>query len=187
MQTTDDANHLLESYLTPAGMAAAHAALIARYAWFLHVSDTDLFETIQKEGLKPNNPGCAPHALATKSLGTKAHRILCLRPLATLDTTPSRSTSRVALAVDRTDLPNLIGLDWSYGGVWELANIIKADAPQMSAEDVFCEVIRRRGSVVCYDGIAPSSLRVRCNGQSANDPATWSELTSVERNDLDIF
>lgn len=187
MENKDEANELLESYVTPAGMAAAHAALIARYAWYLHVSDAEHFESIQKGGLKPNNPGCAPHGLVTKYLGTKAHAILCLRPLATLDTTPGRSTSRFALAVDSAALPRLIGLDWSFGGVWALAKIIKNDAPQMSAEDVFCEVIRRRGSVVCYDGIAPSSLRVRCNGHSPEDPAQWNELMSVERKDIAIF
>lgn len=184
---TDEANQLLESFLTPAGMAAAHAALIARYVWFLHVSDAEHFESIQKDGLKPNNPGCAPHGLVTKYLGTKAHAILCLRPLATLDTTPSRSTSRFALALDSAALPKLIGLDWSYSGAWSLPTIIKANAPETPDEIVFCEVVRRWGSVVCYEGIAPSSLRVRCSGQSPDDPATWSELASVKRNDIAIF
>jgi len=187
MQGTDDANQLLEHYLTPAGMVEARADLCSRYEWFLHVSDVGLFDTIKKEGLKPNNPGCTPHSLATKYLGSKAHEILCLRPLSTFDMTPRRGTYRFVLAVGNEHLPDLIGLDWSYSGAWNLACIIKSDAPKMSDAQVFCEVVRRWGSVVSYDGIPASALRVRCNEMKEDDPAEWPDLTSVERENVHVF
>ena len=73
-------------------------------------------------------------------------------------------------------------MDLSMGGC-----IIKSDAPKMSDEQVFCEVVRRRGSVITYDGIRPSALRVRCNGMAEDDPAAWRELPTVERKDLYVF
>ncbi len=182
-----DSSPLLERYLTPSGMAAAHAALIERYAWFLHVSDADLFATIKSEGLKPNNPGCAAPDLVLKHLKDKAQKVLCLRPQSTFDTTPQRGNSRFVLAVGKQDLPTTIGLDWSYGGAWNLAGIIKSDAPKMSDEQVFCEVVRRWGSVITYDGIRASALRVRCEGMAEDDPAAWRELPTVERKDLYVF
>jgi hypothetical protein len=182
-----DATPLLERYLTPSGMAAAHTALTERFSWFLHVSDTSLFETIKSQGLKPHNPGCAPHDLAVKHLGDMADKILCLRPLSTFDTTPERGKPRFILAVAKQHLPILIGLDWSYGGAWNLAGIIKDDAPELPDEQVFCEVVRRWGSVAAYDGVPASSLRVRCKGMTENDPGAWSTLTSVERDELHVF
>lgn len=183
----EDSTPLLERYLTPSGMAAARAALTERYAWFLHVSDAGLFETIKRDGLKPHNPGCAPHDLAVKHLGDKADKILCLRPLSTFDTTPQRGKARFVLAVGKEHLPDLIGLDWSFGGVWNLAAIIQNDTPEMTDQLVFREVVRKRGSVVSYDGIPASALRVRCNGSPENDPATWPALPSAERADLHEF
>jgi hypothetical protein len=187
MQGNDDANQLIEGYLTPAGMTAARAALIERYAWFLHASDADRFGDIKKEGLKPHNPGCAPHQLAVNHLGDTAREILCLRPLTTFDTTPNRGNSRIVFAVGGDSLPHVISLDWSYAGAWNLPAIIKKEEPHLTDEQVFCESIRRWGSVASYAGINPHSLRVRCKGMSEDDPASWPLLPSVQSKDLHVF
>lgn len=42
-----------EELLTPPGMAAAHAALIAKYEWFLHIKPVRKFDAIKKGGLQP--------------------------------------------------------------------------------------------------------------------------------------
>jgi hypothetical protein len=178
---------LLEHYLTPSGMAAARAALTVRYPWFLNVSDTDRFDKIRVQGLKPFDPGCAPPDLALKHLGDRAREILCLRPLSTFDTTPKRGNPRFVLAVAGAHLPDLIGLDWSYDGTWTLPDIIKGDTPDMPDDQIFCEVVRRRGSVVSYSGIAVPPLRVRSTGLPEGDPESWPALTSVDRSDLHVF
>ena len=38
-------------------------------------------------------------------------------------------------------------LDWSWPGCWSLAPIIEKCGPQRTAEEIFLEIVRRRGSV----------------------------------------
>lgn len=169
------------------GMKAAYRALTGRHSWFFHVSEVGRFEDIKVEGIKRRNPGCAAPPLVADMLGRRASEFICLTPQGSLDATPNRGRSRFRMAIDRKHLPRLIGLDWSYGGVWPLPAIIKQDAPNTPDDEVFCEVVRRRGSVVVYRNLRPSIIRAWCKGTTGEDPSSWPFLADVEQSDLEVF
>lgn len=169
--------------LTPAGMADARALLISKHPWFLHAAPIAAFDQIQSEGLLPRNPGGTPQVSIRTALAV-AHpdRIVCMRPIWTTDTTPRREPEFM-LALPASAVPQTITLDWSFGGVLNLAAIIKADAPGMSSAAVFCEVAHRRGSIATYDEVPPQALRV-WTVEAAPDPALWPALSETTKRDV---
>jgi hypothetical protein len=89
----------------------------------------------------------------------------------TFDSTPRRGEKLFAMAISREALPKIITVDWTFNGTWGLASIIKNNNPELANEVVFCEVVRRRGSVAVYEGIPAELLRVWTKGQPFEDPA----------------
>lgn len=173
--------------LSKKGMQAAHLALTARHPWFFHVSEIALFDEIKAKGITRHNPGCTPPPLVVEALREDATEFICLTPQGSFDATPNRSRSRFRMAIASQDLPRVIGLDWSYGGVWPLPAIIKQDTPNTPDDEVFCEVVRRRGSVVVYEALSTSIIRAWCKGTLQDDPSSWPFLADVERSDLEVF
>lgn len=174
-------SELLKFYLTPEGMATARAALVARFPWFLHVSEKRHLGSIRSRGLEPRNPGCpAPNEVGQNT-------IVCFRPMGTFNTTPNRGELRFLVAVTGNDLTPTIGLDWSYGGCWNLADLLHAQDPNRPPENIFCEVVRRFGSVVTYEQLSPSTLRVWTKGTNCNNPETWPLLSETRECDIEIF
>jgi hypothetical protein len=176
-----------DELLTKVGMASAYAALIAKYIWFLHVKTMAEFDHIKLNGIIPRNPGYIPPTEVTAALGESARNIICLRPKDTQDTTPRRGKKMFLMAIQNEKLPNIIGLDWSYSGNWTLPDILKNDCPTMTTNEIFCEVVRRRGSVVTYGTISPEALRVWTKDTPQDDPSTWPPLVQVELTDLEEF
>jgi hypothetical protein len=82
----------------------------------------------------------------------------------------------IRLAVSGADLPDRVGLDWSYD--WNLARCIRKDSPDKSCNDILLDVARRRGSVAAYDGILASKLRIWREGLP-HDPAQWPKLDEI--------
>jgi hypothetical protein len=87
------------------------------------------------------------------------------------------------MALPAAALPPIVTLDWSFGGVWNLTAIIKADTPALTAAEIFCQVARRRGSVAIYEATLPEALRVWTHGLDP-DPSTWTWLPDAAPADL---
>jgi hypothetical protein len=180
--------------LSPEGMRSAREALIARYQWLTHDSPVSAFEPIRRGGLLPSRPdgyfGPVP-TLVGDLLGPGAERIVCLWPLgcAVFRSRVSRDAPLFRLALNGADLPPRIGLDWSFPESWALRGITKETHPKSPAADVFTYVVNGTGSVVSYDRIPPSALRVCPRGTPLNsDPSTWPLLVNVtDINEIEII
>jgi len=173
--------------LSDAGMQSIREALIKKYRWFLHDSTVDVYDSIKRKGLLPFKPdgyiGDAPDIVLSE-LGLGSEKIVCLWPLdCSVAGLALSKNHRFRLALNSTDLPNRIGLDWSFPHSWNLRGITKAAYRQKVAADVFVYVVDGTGSVACYDPISPRLLRVCPKGAGLNsDPSKWPPLvdTSVE-------
>jgi hypothetical protein len=179
-----------EELLSPAGMAAAHAALTARYPWFLHIKPVRKFDSIKKEGLRPRSQGCPTTPSVAAAIGNVVSNVddmIFLRPIGSDDSTPRRGEKLFAMAIPHDALPTIITIDWTFGGPWGLACIIKKDTPTLTNEETFCEVVRRRGSVAIYEAISADLLRVHTAGQPADDPSTWPRLVDTDFADVKVF
>jgi hypothetical protein len=89
----------------------------------------------------------------------------------------------VGLAIEGSDLPHRVCLDWSYA-LDELEGAIQANA-QMELEELAVHLANEFGSVAALDDVSPERLRVFCNGQPPANPLGWSLLRNA--NDGDIF
>jgi hypothetical protein len=92
-----------------------------------------------------------------------------------------------AMAIDKSALPCTITVDWTFDGTFGLADIIKADTPAMANDVIFCEVVRRRGSVAIYEAITNETLRVWTKGQPSNDPSKWPKLVDTHIGEIEQF
>jgi hypothetical protein len=179
-----------EELLTPAGMASAHAALTARYPWFLHIKPVRKFDLIKKEGLRPRPQGCPTNpsvATAIRGAVGDVDEMIFLRPIATFDSTSRRGEKLFTMAIPGNAVPRIITVDWTFGGTWGLASIIKKDTPALTNDEIFCEVVRRRGSAAIYETIGSELLRVHTLDKPADDPSTWPRLVDTDVADAKVF
>lgn len=103
-----------------AGMPAVRAAVTRRYAWFIHVTPIANLTNIRSEGLQPRSDAGPPPEVIS-ALGPAGKNILCLHPLgAKLHPKGTKSPPLVSLAIYFEDLPQRIGLDWSY--CWDVVD-----------------------------------------------------------------
>jgi hypothetical protein len=63
-------------------------------------------------------------------------RSFFLRPVGTFDSTPRRGEKLFAMAIPRDALPRTITIDWTFGGTWGLACVIKRDTPAVCTENL---------------------------------------------------
>lgn len=171
MQDSMDINAKL---LTASGMALAHDALVRTYDWFLHETSVDHLASLRCGGLEARVQATAYEVDDVDLLPSL--KIICLHPKgSSLIPRGSAGTARIRLALGKIDLPTRIGLDWSYASCWNLARLIQ-DEHGGSDDSIFLEVVRRSGSIVCYDDILPGKLRLCCKDSDENDPCTWPLL-----------
>jgi hypothetical protein len=175
-----------EELLTVSGMAAARAALVAKYEWFLHIKPIRKFEIIKNGGLLPRRQGCPTHPSVAAAISGNVDEMIFFRPLGTFDSTPRRGEKMFAMTIHRDALPTTVTLDWTYSGTWSLASIIKTDFPGLANEAIFCEVVARRGSVAVYQSI-PRELKVWTKGRPADDPSTWPRLICADIGQVEQF
>lgn len=172
-------------------MPPLRTALILRYKWFIHETPEGYINKIRANGLLPNRDAPEPPEVR-EALRSDHVPILCLHPLgaklcpggaaATLVLPLGQDAPpRVSFAVDAPDLPQRIGLDWSYE--WrEQENELRANAhlPPDAFIEIAVQLVDKFGSVAAYDGIAPNKLRVFCNGDPPANPSGWSSLNKVQ-------
>lgn len=162
-----------ERLLCDAGMRSARQALIDRYKWFYHTTEKRLFEQIQREGLTRKEPFAEFPEIVRNKLGSSARCVVCLWPPETREMRISKQPPWIRVAISASDLPSRIGLDWSYRDWWNRAPEF---ASAMDLTDVFLKVVREAGSVVSYEHIPASCLRV-CPANAPNsDPSDWPLL-----------
>ena len=158
-------------------MVGVRRALLEGYRWLTHDTALQHLESVRRRGLVPHFVMTPPQIVFDR-LGPNGSHIICLHPVGSdLRPRSSQEGPFIRLGMQSRALPCRIGLDWSYD--WNLAEVLRRDYPNMSARDIFVSVARRRGSVVSYDRIAPSDLRIYGMGSDSYDPSTWSSLGDV--------
>jgi len=88
------------------------------------------------------------------------------------------------MALRSQDLPDELGLDWSWGSLVATAEDIRASNSTWTLAEVQFEIIHRRGSVVSYEPVLPATLHVLTTGKSVNIPGTWPLLTETDAMDV---
>jgi hypothetical protein len=184
-----------EELLTATGILAAHSAITSKYLWFLHIKPVRLFAQIKADGLRPSSQGCPVNdivATALRGLVPNVEEMIFLRPVGddVLNTTPNRGEKMFALAIPKSALPRTVTVDWTFGGTFGLADIIKADKikerePIPTNEEIFCEVVRRRGSVAIYEALPPAALKVWTKEQPFDDPSKWPDVVHTVIEDIE--
>jgi hypothetical protein len=178
--------------LTREGVAAAVSALKDNYGWFISIKIMDDFYSVQKSGLRPNKQGCLANPVVAASIGSlicSVDEMIFFRPLGkgVHDSTPRRGEGMFVVAVAADNMPEILTIDWTMDGTWGLASIIKEDCPDWDNSLIFCEVVRRRGSVVAYKEVPAKYLRVLVKGLSIEDPSDWPYITSVASTDVTLI
>jgi hypothetical protein len=156
-------------------------ALCAQYPLFLHETDAASLPDIAREGLQARNPGTAQEDALIRALGHTSGEMLCLHPLSSLPVGSTKSGPFALLAILPADISKAVTIDWTHANGWKLAEIIRQDDPNLSAEQIFLRVVQGRGSVALLETIAPSRLFVLC-GQPTQ--LRWEPLLPTPRDAL---
>jgi len=112
-----------EQLLLPSEIAAARNALSAKYPWYLHIKPLRKFQLIKATELQPRPQGCPTNpsiASAISKYVKNVDEMIFLRPIGTFDSTPRRGEKLFAMALPRNALPDVITVDWTFGGTWGL-------------------------------------------------------------------
>jgi hypothetical protein len=158
-------------------LRSSRDALADSYQWFTHDTPYDRLAKIRRDGLVPHLVSNCPPEVVDR-FGECGRKIVYLHPIgAELRPQSSQCPPFFRLGLSGSDLPERVGLDWSYD--WTLARIIRDDFHDRSCYDIIREVARRRGSIAAYDRIPASKLRVWKVGLP-DDPAHWPQLADVK-------
>ncbi|HEX2842161.1 hypothetical protein [Hyphomicrobium sp.] len=164
-----------------AHMSDMRTALGLRFMWFIHVTLKDNLPGILLEGLQPKTDMAAPDEVVA-ALGYGASSIICLTPLGTQRVCPPvKEGKKACLAFFRDDLPERLGLDWSFSYMTNFAE--ERSSPHRPIEDIFLELVIQNGTFVSYDSIPPQHLRLFVNGVAPHDVEKWPMLSpqSIEQ------
>ncbi len=152
------------------------ALVLQRYEWFIHVTSHLKYEAIVANGLLPHSDAPPPDEVVS-ILGEGARNILCLHPLgAVLHPAGLSDPPLVSFAVKGENMPRRLGLDWSY--VWPM---VGGYMKHYEMDQLVPKVLHELGSVVSYDPIPPSAIRVFCKGSRPSNPLTWVPLPDSSR------
>ncbi len=164
-------------------MEAARDALVAECKWYIHCSPIASFESIKRSGVVKADPG----GESPPSIKVFGREVVCLRPIGSEDSTPRRGEALFKVAISAASLPSIVTLDWSFPGCWELACVLERGAERKSDEQIFCAVVKRRGSIMAYNSISVESLRVFTKGCVEDDPSAWPFIQSVHPSEIQAF
>src|SRR6516164_1859387 len=112
---------IVRELLTPAGMAAARAALIEDFSWFTHGSALANFDGIRTHGLRLSNPFTRDQltVVGGDPRQQPAASVICLQPFPKARFLPVPGPA-CKLALNWHALPERIGIDYSFGGALEM-------------------------------------------------------------------
>jgi hypothetical protein len=170
---------LFTRLLTPEGQIATRLALVERYEWFTHVSKRSYIHDIATHGLTPREQLPSTSILST----IVGSGIICLSPYPKLGTMQlNKGEEGFKLAIASEKLPSVVGVDWSFGG-WD-AYCEKYDGiPDADLGQTFLDIVALMESVIVYEWIAASGLRVCPKANPNLPPSEWPDLlsTAVDR------
>jgi len=170
---------------TLADLPAMNRSIRCHYKWYCHATPASNAASIRVNGLIPKNPGCAAPLAVTKALGANPDKIICLNPLGTnLAPGFSQSETYICLAVDNESMPSQIGLDWSYPYAQNIGEDLRKQNQSIPAYDIFYWTIKRSGSLVIYNPIPASILRVCCKNSPPHNPLGWPSIQDTQDSDL---
>lgn len=176
--------------LAPAGMAEARTAAISAFYWFTHATTTEQFASIQKDGLNPTwtKSSTAP-AEVIDTIGGDGKKIICLstypKPTPLMLNKGGKAVFKLALPADK--LPVRVGIDWSFGGTWQLTIDNHSSINGACLGQVFLSVLRNLEVVVSYDNIPATDLKVCTVAVHDKPPADWLDLVGIDFKDVAIF
>jgi len=179
-----------ETMLSSRDIDLIHRAMIGRFFWFEHVGRFDWYRSYQEHGLLPADPNRAEGGPLPPTVGVTLpdHRhFVCLRPIDTTGSTPTRGDEQFRMAFANTDLPKEIGLDYSHARTTSLVADIQAQNPAWEESDVFIEVAHRLGSFASFKSIDRHALRVWTKGAPPKNPASWPALIHTEPREVEVF
>jgi hypothetical protein len=166
--------------LSLTGMRRIRAALEQEYPFLVHYAKKRNVSLISGDGLRPSELPPATDAdmhCVRQSLGIETPPILCFTSPGNWIAFGSREP-RVEFAIASGDLPDRIGVDWSFGSYWSSVDQERLAEPNESIEEIFLLVFRRFKSIVAYDGVPSSVLRVRLQCSSPN-PSSWPMFATL--------
>lgn len=156
-------------------MPDIRAELMQRFAAFRHITAYTRLNEIRTTGLTLRQYEHCP-AEVFSELGATGDHIVCFWPFgAKLSPSGTSEPPLMSLAIAATNLPQRIGLDWSYS--WEIVTnsrmqLYSGDTPAQFAYRIANDL----GSIVSYEAIGPDHLLVRCKGQAKDQPLAWKPL-----------
>jgi hypothetical protein len=171
--------NLFTRLLTPEGQIAAQSVLVERYKWFTHVSKLSYINDIIAHGLCPREQ-ISSSSIRSTIVGSD---IICLSPypkLRTMQLNKREDGFKLAVASDK--LPSVVGVDWSFGG-WDDCCAKYDGIPDADLGQAFLEIVKSMESVIIYERIASSGLRVCPKAEPNSPPSEWPDLlsTAVDR------
>lgn len=162
--------------LSPEGMQRVRAAIVSQCQFLVHCAPQDRVPSILVTGLRPSNPGTAMDAdmeCVKRCLGTDYPRIVCF--------TPPKHRIKLGLvefAIATVDLPERVGIDWSFSGYWRWIDDARQKNPDETLEQIVLRAFGVFRSIVTYDLVPSSALRVRVLNSTV-DPYTWPLFRTV--------
>lgn len=167
--------------------SAIRMAIGRKHRWFCHITPFGNADSIRKTGLLPNADARPPEPVI-EAFGPASSRIICVSPFGVDIVPPAvQEGPFICLAFRNEALPIRIGLDWSYDGAVGLARVLREERPTAPIGEIFVEAVRRRGSMVLYDPVEPSALRVFTKSCPPHNPERWPTLTEADNSALGQF
>lgn len=157
--------------------------MVSQYQFLVHCTLKDRVASIRSSGLRPFYPGAESGAdmnCVYQSIGVRYPPILCF--------TPSDHRIKygcVEFAIAAADLPERVGIDWSFSGYWRSVQENHRADPDNTIENIFLRAFREFRSIVTYDSVPSAALRVRVL-TSSEDPSTWPMFETVA-DDKELF
>lgn len=162
-------------------MLGVRAAIGRTFRWFIHVTPEKNLASIRQHGLTPRLLVSAPKDVG-QYFGTDNVPILCLHPLGAeaqprgtngfeSQESDQGSLKFVSFAFERCHLPMRLGLDWS------LHPYLRDDLDDL--HEVAIRMAHSMGSIVTYDTVPSSVLRVFATDCPPTDPLRWPYLNAV--------
>ena len=179
-----DANLALQELFSTRGMRAIRDNISSFDTLVIHRTNINYFNCIRDFGLLPRYIEFGTFCDERIKQLVPGRDIICFRPelsnLKPQGSSPYGSTL-FDIAIKTSDLPDMLGMDWSYDGQFEffLNRIYSADKfDDMIA--IACNIIRDLGSFVSYARVDPDKLMVQLRTSDPISPIEWAPIVSCD-------